>query len=291
MAVSSPVRVISHAEAGVGAERALDDLQRGVVAAHGVDDDVHRESTSSFTVSRMASERWRQLGVLVALALDPVIQRRDDAEVHVHGLEVSHRLVADIQSQRADGRLLRKVDGRLSLQAARQLHARQKTAGAGLHIALHAGHLTGKGDTGIALEPVVAVKQPGRIQIGVAVHDAVAQILRVVQGGDHGEHALLLAPISGGSGSPPDCRWCRRRCPAAAEPRRKAPDRSWGRAGRGASGGRSGRVSSPRRAMTSTGMQPSNTLASSKPWTSASSAVASSCQKVRYSSLVRGQLM
>ena len=57
------------AEAGVGAERALDDLQRGVVAAHGVDDDVHRESTSSFTVSRMASERWLSSAFLLRLPL------------------------------------------------------------------------------------------------------------------------------------------------------------------------------------------------------------------------------
>ena len=55
--------------AGVGAERALDDLQRGVVAAHGVDDDVHRESTSSFTVSRMARERWLSSAFLLRLPL------------------------------------------------------------------------------------------------------------------------------------------------------------------------------------------------------------------------------
>ena len=56
-------------EAGVGAERALDDLQRGVVAAHGVDDDVHRESTSSFTVSRMARERRLSSAFLLRLPL------------------------------------------------------------------------------------------------------------------------------------------------------------------------------------------------------------------------------
>ena len=57
------------AEAAVGAERTLDDLQRGVVAAHGVDDDLHRESTSSFMVSRMASDRWLSSAFLLRLPL------------------------------------------------------------------------------------------------------------------------------------------------------------------------------------------------------------------------------
>ena len=43
--------------------------------------------------------------------------------------------------------------------------------------------------------------------------------------------------------------------------------------------------------MTSTGMQPSNTPESSKPWTSASWAWVSSCQKASYSSFVMGQLI
>ena len=46
----------------------------------------------------------------------------------------------------------------------------------------------------------------------------------------------------------------------------------------------------PRRAMTSTGMQPSKTWLSSKPWTSASWAVVRASQKAAYSSSVMGQL-
>ena len=42
--------------------------------------------------------------------------------------------------------------------------------------------------------------------------------------------------------------------------------------------------------MTSTGIQPSNTILSSKPWTGASWAVVSSFQKASYSSSVMGQL-
>ena len=43
-----------------------------------------------------------------------------------------------------------KSTGRLSRQAPGRLHAHQKAAGGGLHIALHAGHLPGKGDPGLA---------------------------------------------------------------------------------------------------------------------------------------------
>ena len=48
-------------------------------------------------------------------------------------------------------------------------------------------------------------------------------------------------------------------------------------------------VSTPRRAMTSTGMQPSNTAPSSKPCTGASFALTSSRTKASYSSRVMGQ--
>ena len=127
-----------------------------------------------------------------------MIQRRNDAKVDVHGLELRHGLVADIQPQRTDGRLPGKVNGRFSLQTAGQLYPHQKTAGAGLHIALHTGHLSGKRNAGIAFQAVVPVKKPGRIQIGVAVHDAVAQEPGVLQGGDHGEYPLLLRPFQVG---------------------------------------------------------------------------------------------
>ena len=109
-----------------------------------------------------------------------MVQRRDNAEVHVHGLKVRHALVTDIQAQGADGRLTGKVEGRLSFQPPCQLYTRQKTAGTGLHIPLHPGHLTGEGDTWVAFEPVVPVQQPGRIQIGVAM--SVPQLLTAVAG-------------------------------------------------------------------------------------------------------------
>ncbi|CAN3960230.1 Phosphate-binding protein, partial [Dysosmobacter welbionis] len=68
----------------------------------------------------------------------------------------------------------------------------QKAGGGGLHISLHAGHLAGKGEPGLRFQPVVPVQQPGRVQKGIPVHDAVAQKLCVVEGGDHGEHPPLL---------------------------------------------------------------------------------------------------
>ena len=133
-----------------------------------------------------------QLGVFVALALDPVVQRRHDAEIDVHGLELGHGLVADIQPQSADGGLPGEVHGGLAQQPPGGLHPHQKTRGAGLHIPLHAGHLSGKGDAGPGLQPVIPVQQPGGIQIGVPVHNAIAQESGIMESGDHGEHPLLL---------------------------------------------------------------------------------------------------
>ena len=107
------------------------------------------------------------LRVLVALALDPVVQRGDDAEIDVHGLEGGHRLIADVEAQGADGGGLGEVGRHLAQQAAGRLHPHQEAAGAGLHVPLHAGHLAGKGDAGVGFQPVVAVQQAGGIQIGV----------------------------------------------------------------------------------------------------------------------------
>ena len=59
-------------------------------------------------------------------------------------------------------------------------------------LALHAGHLSGKGDLRPGFEPVIPVQQPGRIQKGIAVHDAVAQKLRIVERRNHGKDPALL---------------------------------------------------------------------------------------------------
>ena len=127
-----------------------------------------------------------------------MVQRGDDAEIDVHGLEGGHRLIADVQAQSADGGGLGEVGRHLAQQAAGRLHAHQEAAGAGLHVPLHAGHLAGKGDAGVGFQAVVAVQQAGGIQIGVAVHDAVAQELGVPEGGNHGEHPALLRPFQMG---------------------------------------------------------------------------------------------
>ena len=121
-----------------------------------------------------------------------MIQRRNDAEIDVHRLELRDRLIGNIQRQRADGHFPREVRRRLPFQTASRFNAHQKAAGSGFHISLHTGHLPGKGDTGLLFQTVVAIQQPGRIQKGIAVHHAVPQEFRVVQSGDHGEHPPLL---------------------------------------------------------------------------------------------------
>ncbi|CAN4008652.1 DUF998 domain-containing protein, partial [Dysosmobacter welbionis] len=115
-----------------------------------------------------------------------------DAEVDIHGLEHRDGGIGHIQPQSADGGLPGEIDGRPAGQAPSGLHPHQKAGGGGLHISLHAGHLAGKGEPGLRFQPVVPVQQPGRVQKGIPVHDAVAQKLCVVEGGDHGEHPPLL---------------------------------------------------------------------------------------------------
>ena len=127
-----------------------------------------------------------------------MVQRRHDAEVDVHGLEHRDGWIGHIQPQGADGGLPGEVDGRPAGQALGRLHPHQEAGGGGLHVPLHAGHLSGKGDAGLALQPVVPVQQPGGVQKRIPVHDPVAEELRVVEGGDHGEHPPLLRELQVG---------------------------------------------------------------------------------------------
>ena len=85
-----------------------------------------------------------------------------------------------------------KSTGGLPSSLSCHLDARQKARSCGLDIALHAGHLPGKGDAVIRDQAIVAVQHPRRAEIGVAVHHAVAHKLRIMQRGDHRKHALLL---------------------------------------------------------------------------------------------------
>ena len=121
-----------------------------------------------------------------------MVKRRDDAEVDVHRLELGHRLVGNVQCQRADGHFPGKIHRGLTLQAAGRFNTHQKAAGGGLHISLHTGHLPGKCDAGFLFQPVIPVQQPGGIQEGIPVHDAVPQKFRVPQGGDHRKYPPLL---------------------------------------------------------------------------------------------------
>ena len=136
----------------------------------------------------------RQSSVFVPLATDPVAQRGDDAEIDVHGLEIHHAPVGDIVGQSAQSGLSGKIHRSQSQQAVGQLHTGDQTGGGGLHIALHTGDLAGKGKPWLRDYLIVMVEQTGGVQIGVAVHDAVAEEFRVLQTGDHGEHPLLLRP-------------------------------------------------------------------------------------------------
>ena len=71
----------------------------------------------------------------------------------------------------------------------------QQTACGALHVALKAGDLARKEDVGVFVQEKPGVQHAGRIQEGVAVHDAVAHELGVFKAGDHAENPLLLAPL------------------------------------------------------------------------------------------------
>ena len=55
-----------------------------------------------------------QFRVFVPLALNPMIQRRNDTEIHIHGLERPYGLIGDIQGQGPQGGLLWEVHRPLS---------------------------------------------------------------------------------------------------------------------------------------------------------------------------------
>ena len=64
----------------------------------------------------------------------------------------------------------------------RQLHSRHQAGGSGLHIALHAGDLAGEGQARFGDDLVIVVEQLGRVDVSVAVHDAVADELSILAG-------------------------------------------------------------------------------------------------------------
>ena len=119
-------------------------------------------------------------------------QRRKDAHIRAHGLEV---LV--LGGEILDKRTAHGVDGRcgqlFALETGVNVPRRQQAAGRALHIALEAGDLACKEDVGVLLEAEPCAQHPGCVEEGVAVHDAVADELRIPQRRDHGKDALLLA--------------------------------------------------------------------------------------------------
>ena len=77
------------------------------------------DSSSAPLIEHLAELRTR---ILISLALDPVVKRRDNPEIDVHRLESPHAFVAHIQPQGSDGRLPGEVQGRLPLEPAGHLH-------------------------------------------------------------------------------------------------------------------------------------------------------------------------
>ena len=79
-----------------------------------------------------------------------------------------------------------------------QAAGRQQAAGSAFHIALKAGDLARKEHIGVLFQAQLGAEHPGRIEEGVAVHDAIPHELSVLKARDHAEHPLLLAPLEVG---------------------------------------------------------------------------------------------
>ena len=121
-------------------------------------------------------------------------QRRQNAHVCAHGLEVLV-LGGQVLHQCTAHGIDRRRGQLFAFQPGVQAAGGKQSAGSTFHIALKAGDLACKEHVGVFFQVQLSAEHPGRIQKGVAVHDAVPHELRMFQTRDHAEHPLLLAPL------------------------------------------------------------------------------------------------
>ena len=108
-------------------------------------------------------------------------QIRQNAHIGTHWLEILRGSTADVCRQCSHHGFPRENQRRLALQLSCQILSGKNAACRRFHIALHTGHLSGKGNAGFLFQPVIPVQQPRGIQKCIAVHHTVAQKFRVMQ--------------------------------------------------------------------------------------------------------------
>ena len=110
----------------------------------------------------------------------------------MHGLIAHRSRIGRIPHERAQGAHARQLDARGTDSLGIGVERGEQTRRHGLHVPLGTGNLAGKAHAR-AGNGKGAIEHVWRIDKGVAVHDAVAEELGVLQAGNHMEDALLFA--------------------------------------------------------------------------------------------------
>jgi hypothetical protein len=129
-----------------------------------------------------------------------LFDRREQAEIDVHGLERARAGLDRFEV--AAGDVVQQCADRGGRRKRRQLDpepfgggeaARDQADRGAFDVAFAAGDLAGEAQAGRGPQAQAAVEQPRRIQERVAVQAAEPRELRMLQAGNHPEHARLLA--------------------------------------------------------------------------------------------------
>ena len=123
-----------------------------------------------------------------------LVERLQDAEIHVHGLIVSRCGVGGVIEQRAERGFHRQKRSLHPLELGVHEQRAHKARRDGLAITLGARKLAGNIHGGVdAAQAQIAIEQARGLDERVAMHDAITRELGVLQTGDHAEDAFLLA--------------------------------------------------------------------------------------------------
>ena len=124
--------------------------------------------------------------------LDAIAERINNAKVCVHRCKVAHAAVADVPCHGAKHCLLGECELVLTEGAFCRVDACKQSAAGRFDVALNTRHLPCKENVGARIHGISIIKKTGRVEIGVAVHNAITQELCVLKSGDHAKYPSLL---------------------------------------------------------------------------------------------------
>src|SRR5690606_15347373 len=126
---------------------------------------------------------------LVAYVL---VERSEQSEVRVHGLEPRGLGCPEVAPERAAHRRGRWYDRFPAVQDAIHSDAGEDTGRGGLRVAFNAGELPREDDIRTCRCGAVRVQSRGEVQVRVTMDRPGTQELRILETGDHAEDATLL---------------------------------------------------------------------------------------------------